>query len=132
MVLTGAMEETFVVLSPEKLAAVEPADETLYARLDRDYDNFKGHELISCYEFSKDWPSWEVHPNGDEIVVLLAGQATFLLELDSGETSVSLDKTGSYVVVPKGVWHTAKVSETAKLLFITPGEGTQHKSSGGG
>lgn len=127
--IKGSIEKNFVVLSPDKQATAEQVDATLYERLDKNYDGFKKHELISCYEFCSDWPSWEVHPNGDEVVVLLAGQATILLRLDTGKTPVLLAEAGAYVVVPKGVWHTAQVPEKAKLLFITPGEGTQHQSS---
>jgi hypothetical protein len=29
------------------------------------------------------------------------------------------------VVVPRNTWHTARVSGTTRMLFITPGEGTE-------
>lgn len=122
-----SIDKDFVVLSPEKEATVEPFDPGLYQRLDRNYDNFRGHELISCHEFSQDWGMWEVHPNGDEIVILLKGEVTFVLQLDEGEKSVCLDREGAYVIVPRNVWHTARTTVASKLLFITPGEGTQHR-----
>jgi len=34
---------------------------------------------------------------------------------------------GRLLVVPKGVWHTAKVRNPARLLAITAGRGTQHR-----
>lgn len=113
----------FIVLSPEKVATIEKLDSTLYERLNKNYNEFKGHQLISSYEFSEDWPTWEIHPKGDEIVILLTGQATFILQLDTGEKVINLEKKGAYVVVPRGTWHTAKITVKAKLLFITPGEG---------
>ena len=59
----------FVVLSPDKAATVEHFDPGLYERLDTTYGSFEGHDLICCHEFDADWPSWEMHPHGDEIVV---------------------------------------------------------------
>ena len=35
-----------------------------------------------------------------------------------------LSQLSSTFIVPKGTWHTAKVSSGCKILFITPGEGT--------
>ena len=121
------IEQDFVVLSPNKEASIEPADATLYDRLDKKYSGFIGHELISCYEFELDWSSWEVHPHGDEVVLLMSGDVTFLLQTEAGETRVNLNEQGQYLVVPKGVWHTAKTKGKSKLLFITPGQGTQHR-----
>jgi len=44
-----SIENKFVVVSPEKIASIENFDSGLYERLDRDYNGFKGHELISCH-----------------------------------------------------------------------------------
>ena len=32
-----------------------------------------------------------------------------------------------HVVVPKGTWHTARTSVPTKMLFVTPGQGTENK-----
>jgi quercetin dioxygenase-like cupin family protein len=118
----------FVVFSPDKQASVEQAGDGLYARLDKRYNRFSGHELVSCYEFSADWPEWEMHPHGDELVILLSGQTVFILQTEDGDTSITLSQQGEYVLVPRNVWHTAKTAYKCKLLFVTPGEGTQHKA----
>lgn len=121
------LDKHFVVLGPEKNATTVLNTPDLYAQLDEQFNDFKGHELIACHSFSENWPSWEVHPNGDEIVVLLSGSATFILEIDGKPRTVNLSRAGEYVVVPRGVWHTAHIKEAAKMLFITPGEGTQNR-----
>ncbi|MDJ0832542.1 MAG: cupin domain-containing protein [Gammaproteobacteria bacterium] len=123
------IERDFVVLSPDKTATIERFDSTLYARLDKDYNGCKGHELISCYEFSQDWPTWEIHPHGDEIVILLSGKVRFVLQLEEGDKSIELVQPGSYVIVPRNIWHTAKTGVKTKMLFITPGEGTRNKDA---
>ncbi len=117
----------FVVLSPSKEATIETANDDLYARLDRTYGGFAGHELISSHCFDSDWGSWECHPAGDEIVVLLSGAAIFELEMSDGVKRIELKAQGDYVVVPRGIWHTARIADAACMLFVTPGEGTQHR-----
>jgi quercetin dioxygenase-like cupin family protein len=72
-----------------------------------------------------------MHPKGDEVVCLLSGSLDFVLEMGREERRVSLEKAGQFVLVPKGIWHTAKVAEPSRLLFITAGEGTQHRPLAG-
>jgi mannose-6-phosphate isomerase-like protein (cupin superfamily) len=38
-----------------------------------------------------------------------------------------LVQPGAFVVVPKGTWHTARTSVRSKMLFVTPGQGTENK-----
>ncbi len=121
------ISQTFVVLNPDKKASIEVLDADVYQRLDTNYSGFQGCELISCFEFEHDWSSWEMHPQGDETVILLSGQVTFILQKDLGEELVSLEQPGDFVVVPKNIWHSARTQVKTKLLFVTPGEGTQHK-----
>ena len=80
------------------------------------------------HRFSSNWPTWEIHPHGDEVVVLVSGSATFLLDLNGNHQQIELTQAGEYVVVPKGIWHTAHIQEQATLLFITPGEGTENRA----
>ncbi|WP_141735020.1 cupin domain-containing protein [Oligoflexus tunisiensis] len=84
--------------------------------------------LVSHYEFTQDWESWENHPSGDELVFCSSGQMTFVLELDGKAQEVPLT-AGQFVIVPKNTWHTAKVQEKAQALFITWGFGTMHRKA---
>ncbi|PKM26759.1 MAG: cupin [Gammaproteobacteria bacterium HGW-Gammaproteobacteria-13] len=83
--------------------------------------------LMSAFSFSADWPSWERHPAGEELVMLLSGSAVLLLEEANGERELLLDMVGNYVLVPQGVWHTARTTQPSTLLFLTPGAGTEHR-----
>jgi quercetin dioxygenase-like cupin family protein len=56
----------------------------------------------------------------------MSGQCEFLLKTETGVQTLLLDQIGEYVVVPKGIWHTAKIAKSAKVLFITPSEHTQN------
>jgi mannose-6-phosphate isomerase-like protein (cupin superfamily) len=88
------------------------------------YGDFHNEFLVSASRYETNWNSWEVHPNGDEIVILLAGAMDFILEREKENEVVALRHAGSFAFVPRGVWHTADLVEPATLLFITAGEGT--------
>ena len=85
--------------------------------------------LVSAYEFDGAWDSWEVHPNGDEIVLLISGSVEMTLENPDGERdSVSMSTPGQFVIVPRGTWHTATAAEKGtRMFFITDGEGTENR-----
>jgi mannose-6-phosphate isomerase-like protein (cupin superfamily) len=72
------------------------------------------------------WDSWERHPGGEEVVVLLSGRVDLVQELGGAEHVVEL-RPGQAVINPTGVWHTARVHEPGMALFITPGRGTEAK-----
>jgi len=122
----GALGRDCVVVSPGHDMAVLPVDAALYARLERDFDGFTGHVLVSHHAFERDWSSWERHPAGDELVVLLSGRVTLRLVAGDEERRHVLDGAGTFAVVPAGVWHTMAVATPSTALFVTPGEGTEH------
>jgi oxalate decarboxylase/phosphoglucose isomerase-like protein (cupin superfamily) len=69
-----------------------------------------------------------MHPHGDEIVCLLSGAATMILEAPDGSRSeLQLTEPGSFAFVPRLHWHTARIASASSMLFITPGEGTTHR-----
>lgn len=82
--------------------------------------------LVSEFECHSDWPNWERHPEGDEFVYLLAGAVDLLLELPEGLRTLALQGRAA-VLVPRGIWHTARVHAPSRLLHITRGAGTEHR-----
>jgi mannose-6-phosphate isomerase-like protein (cupin superfamily) len=82
--------------------------------------------LVSLYTFDTPWEMWEMHPNGEELVVCTAGRITLHQEVD-GETRTVTLEAGDAVVNPPGAWHTADVDGSATALFVTPGLGTTHR-----
>lgn len=82
--------------------------------------------LVSMYTFTEDWDSWEVHPNGEELVACLDGQMTVHQEVDGVVSTVTLS-AGEAIVNPPGAWHTADIETSARVLFITAGLGTDHR-----
>jgi len=125
--------ETFPVLTSNM--DIDPVPYTggmeFYEGLTTRFDSFANHALISCHDFNEAWPTWEMHPKGDELVILLSGSATMVVQVNGEHRSAELSKPGEYVVVPRGAWHTASAASNARMLFITPGEGTENREEPG-
>ena len=125
------LDQTRVVLAPSGRATLKDDSPTFYQELDADFENFSGHLLFSRHSFSEPWPTWEIHPEGDEFVYLLSGDTDFVLHTESGEQVVRVNEPGSYVIVPQGTWHTARPHAPTTMLFVTPGEGTLNSETPG-
>ena len=119
-----ALDATRLILGPSGAVTPKAVTPTFYAELDEEFDQFKGHVLVQTCEFAEAWPTWEVHPHGDEIVFLLSGAVDFVLRTGDGEQTIRVDEPRSSVVVPRGTWHTARPLRPTTMLFVTPGEGT--------
>ncbi len=82
--------------------------------------------LAGVYTTTTDWPHWEMHPKGHEVLVMLDGCVELTLD-DDGAISTVMFGAGATFVVPPGVWHRARVIEPGRMLGITYGEGTEHR-----
>jgi quercetin dioxygenase-like cupin family protein len=91
-------------------------------------DGFEGR-LVSMYRFEESWDSWEMHPNGDELVLCVDGQMTLHQEIDGVRKTVTL-RSGEAVINPPGAWHTADIEGLATAVFITSGAGTENRTRG--
>ena len=101
------------------------------AYADRYADDGAEGRLVSLYHFSSSWEVWEMHPNGSEVVVCIAGAMTLIQQGQGGMITKTELTPGEYVINEPGVWHTADISTEgsgeATAIFITAGEGTQHR-----
>jgi mannose-6-phosphate isomerase-like protein (cupin superfamily) len=73
-----------------------------------------------------DWTHWEMHPQGDEVLVVLEGEGKIIFECDGGEEVHALSQ-GATLIVPAGTWHKGRDQKNLRILFMTFGKGTQHK-----
>ncbi|MEZ5382488.1 MAG: cupin domain-containing protein [Microthrixaceae bacterium] len=62
----------------------------------------------------------EMHPDGDEVLIMVSGAIDVDLELDAGAETVRVDP-GQALIVPQGVWHLIRLVEPGQLVNITPG-----------
>ena len=82
--------------------------------------------LISVLESASDWTSWEMHPEGDEFILVLSGRLVLHMD-DAGQRWSEEVAAGQFVIIPRGVWHTADVREPGRSVFVTAGANTQHR-----
>ncbi|NMO21235.1 cupin domain-containing protein [Pyxidicoccus fallax] len=127
-VTAKSLETTYVHLRNNQSAADIEVTPTFWQELGagKRPELDEGRTLMQ-FDFTEDWATWERHPAGDEVVVLLSGKADLILEVDGREQRVTLQKPGEFVSVPKGVWHTARTSTPCSMLFVTPGAGTENR-----
>jgi mannose-6-phosphate isomerase-like protein (cupin superfamily) len=59
----------------------------------------------------------EVHPDGDELVVVLAGALDVMIDDGPNESTIALD-AGRAAVIPRRTWHRLVMREPGRLLFI--------------
>ncbi|MEM7219320.1 MAG: cupin domain-containing protein [Pseudomonadota bacterium] len=69
---------------------------------------------------------WEMHPDGDETLTLVSGRIDVVLDRPDASEVVEL-RPGQSAIVPAGVWHRQIVLAESALLFMTPGDTTQHR-----
>ena len=98
--------------------------------LERYGDEFAGDgddgRMVCVFPQGETWTTWERHPAGEEVVVLLSGRVDVIQDIDGEHRKVEL-RAGQAMINPRGVWHTADVHEPGEGLFITPGRGTEHR-----
>ena len=83
--------------------------------------------LVSQHSFTEGWDSWEMHPLGEEVVICTAGEMVLTQEFPDGRRETVTLGAGEYAINPPGVWHIADIEGGATAIFITAGEGTQHR-----
>ena len=68
----------------------------------------------------------ERHLDGAELLVLISGSVTVILEEDNAERSSDLSP-GQGFLVPPSVWHRVEINQPSQLLYITPGPNSEHR-----
>jgi quercetin dioxygenase-like cupin family protein len=68
--------------------------------------------------------AWERHPQGDEIVHIVAGATTLHLMTDAGRQSLAL-RAGMLAIVPQNTWHQFEAPDGVTLMTATP-QPTEH------
>ena len=117
------LQTTYVHLEDGGAARHIPVAEDFWARIGERTDLHTGR-LVTAFRMTDDWDHWEMHPAGDELVVLLSGSIDFRLRNWEGERTVELRGRGAYLI-PRGTWHVARLHEPCEMVVITAGAGTQ-------
>lgn len=119
------LDTTYIHLRPDEHAVALEVGDRFWADIDGRRDLDAGR-LMGSLGQSADWDHWERHPAGDEILTLLSGELELVLETVDGERR-SVLLPGQTFIVPRGVWHRGIVRKPGRLMFVTPGAGTEHR-----
>jgi mannose-6-phosphate isomerase-like protein (cupin superfamily) len=120
------LQKTFVHLKELGQAAPLAVEPDFWDKIDTRSDLQVGR-LLGAFKLEKDMPLWEMHPAGDELLVVLAGEFELVLQ-DGRADHVFALKSGQAFLVPFGVWHKVRVKTAGEILFVTPGKGTQQRA----
>jgi mannose-6-phosphate isomerase-like protein (cupin superfamily) len=121
--------ETYAFLHRGADVHVEPVTPAFWAEIGGRTDLMEGR-LITGMGTDGDWSVWEMHPEGDEVILITSGSCRFHLDDGrDGPDSVTehIVTAPEYIVVPKGVWHTMDEVDAGRAVVITWGAGTQHR-----
>ena len=116
----------YILLGTNGATAVVDGGEKFWSLPPGQLEKFGHGWLVSEFTCTEDWPNWEVHPEGDELVYVLEGDVEFLLEQPEGLQRIRVQGRG-LVIVHRGLWHTARVHAPSRLLHITMGAGTRQR-----
>ena len=83
--------------------------------------------LTMVLPMSEDTGHWEMHPEGEELLVAQSGAFEVVMETADGEASVRLDRKTPAFVMPRGTWHRFVVEKPGDILFVTYGRGTRQR-----
>jgi mannose-6-phosphate isomerase-like protein (cupin superfamily) len=67
---------------------------------------------------------WEMHPAGDEVLLMLSGELG-LEYADGSCRGISALGAGRGVVMPRGVWHRLLLREPGLSMVLSPSQGTK-------
>ena len=118
------LETTYLALDGKGEVVPLPVTPDFWSTIDKSPAVFRS--MIGVYPVNSDWPHWEMHPAGAEILVLLDGALDMLLEED-GAQRIAPMSAGTTLIVPAGAWHRALVRTPGRLLAVTYGPGTEHR-----
>jgi hypothetical protein len=85
------LASTYVCLSPSGSAATIEVTSQFWTTIDERSDLAEGR-LVAVFRCDVDWPHWEMHPHGEEILVLLSGKVTMVFDEESEERNVALEE----------------------------------------
>lgn len=72
---------TYARLKPDASAEAIPVSESFWQDLGAGkFGSFENEFLVTTQSFAQNWPVWEMHPKGEEIVILLSGDMDLILE----------------------------------------------------
>lgn len=117
------LRTTYLQLSDGPAVDRVPVGDDFWQRIDERTELHAGR-LMTGFRMQQGTTHWEMHPAGDEIIVVTEGTVTLILREKGHDRRVALSG-GSACIVPQGVWHMFDTPESCQMLAITRGDGTE-------
>jgi mannose-6-phosphate isomerase-like protein (cupin superfamily) len=121
-----ALDTTYVQLADGGRAHTIDVGDDFWERIDERTELHAGRLLCMFAIAPGEGDHSEMHPAGDEILIVTAGAVEIVLEEPSGARAIELG-AGRACVVPRGTWHHFRSARGGTLIGITPGAGTEHR-----
>ena len=118
-----AIDRTYIRLDDGPAVTPVPVGPDFWQKIGERPELQEGR-LLTFFHLGPGNAHWEMHPAGDEILFLISGATTVVLEEGKIRRRVQLNG-GEAFIVPRGVWHCFEVSAPGDLLAITRGAGTE-------
>jgi mannose-6-phosphate isomerase-like protein (cupin superfamily) len=111
------LETTYLSLDGKGVVASHPVGADFWDKIDANADLLA--TMVAVFRSDADWGHWEMHPAGDEIVMLIEGEVTMIVQQGSTERRVALTP-GHAIVIPAGARHRALVACSPSLMARAP------------
>lgn len=122
------LTDTYLHLDAGPGVEVLDVDETFWATIDERTELNTGR-LVMAMDAAADWDVWEMHPEGDELILVVSGAVRIHVEHpDRSDVDAPVSVEAPHLfLMPAGAWHTMDVVEPARVVTVTWGGGTQHR-----
>jgi mannose-6-phosphate isomerase-like protein (cupin superfamily) len=120
---TFDLETTYLGIDANRITPM-PGGPEFWKTVDR--NAAAGGMLVTASAGTANSRHWEMHPNGDEALVLLEGKVRMIFERSGGDEAHDM-APGATLIVPQGTWHRAETQRGYRMLYMTFGSGTQHR-----
>ena len=74
------------------------------------------------------YPVWEMHPEGDELLILVSGSLSVDFREGAMQRTAPLPPQAAFIV-RAGIWHRLILNEPSVLIAITPRVNTVHEKA---
>lgn len=122
---TPAMDSTVYTVDPAAGRMTPHDSSTFWPKLMA--GEISESALVTFVRMEGDFGHWEMHPEGEELFILISGLIEIDLEAPDGSCRTVRRSARETFLVPRGHWHLARTIEPGDLTVITFGEGTQHR-----
>lgn len=119
------LADTYVHLENGPGVNIVPVGPDFWSTID-DRDDLAVGRLVMAGDVTDDWDIWEMHPAGDELILVTAGRVRVHTERE-GRVATTAVGAPHLVVMSAGTWHTLDVIEPARVVTVTSGAGTEHR-----